>query len=318
MCALNSSCGSPYGSPCDFRIRSCLSDLSGTPPRVLFAGESADLYSSPIKVRMMNDGDRSPISGPPPEQPRKLPKPKPIPGLPVLDDDKSKFYQIIGNLGKGSFGKVRKVQFTGNPDSPSFALKIVGSGRASPKDLSVEGKNYGKPGCNHGVSMTTSDGTFMGFSSIATPLSDAVVNSDNIDELISLTSDVLMTADISVVNDANPNNIGIIEPATPTVILGKDGLPCAGPPVLKRTVKIIDVGPVYEPENADPKFSAMISAEDMISEKDVIKYRKFKCDVMTAWLRNRLLAEPRNEYDIVREICKSEAYGYTYAAGNRR
>ena len=323
-----SPCGSPNGSPCSspygaFQIRSCFDEFQGTPLRNLFGGENAgevDLYSSPVKRKKLENGI-APISGPPPEQPRKPTKPKPIPKLTVLDDDKHEFYQIIGKLGKGSFGKVKKVELrsnTGNPDSPSFALKIVRRGRASPNDLSAEGQNYGKPGCNWGVAMTTCDGTFFGVSTLAKPLSEAYITAENIDEIIALTSEALMEADVTVVNDANPFNIGIIEPATPTVIFGQDGLPCAGPPVLKRMVKIIDVGPVYEPENADPKFSAMISAEDMKQEKDVMKYRRFKCDMMSALLRNRILVEPRNEYDIVREICKSETYGYTYAAGNRR
>jgi hypothetical protein len=298
-----------------------LDELLGT-PRKLFPEDAGavDLYASPLKKQKLTNGI-APISGPPPEQPRKPTKPKPIPGLPVLDDDDADFYQIIGNLGKGSFGKVKSVQFkndTGNPDSPSFALKIVRSGRASPNDLSAEGQNYGKKGCNWGVAMTTCDGTFIGVSTMAKPLSKANITAVDIDEIIALTSEALMEADVTVFNDANPNNIGIIEPATPTVIFGQDGLPCAGPPVLKRMVKIIDVGPVYEPENADPKFSAMISAEDMKQEKDVMKYRRFKCDMMSALLRNRLLPEPRNEYDIVREICNSEPYGYTYAAGDRR
>jgi hypothetical protein len=325
-----SPCRSPCGSPCDFEIRSCFKDsFETTPPgtpRVLFGEKDAgavDLLSSPspspLKKQKLNIGSAS-ISGPP-DAPSKRKKNKPIPGLPVLDDDDADFYQIIGYLGEGSFGKVKRIQLKNdarNPDSPSFALKIVPSGRASPKDLSDEGNNFGKKGCNWGVAMTTPDGTFIGVSTIAKPLSDADITAKNIDEIIALTSEALMEANISVLNDAGPSNIGIIEKGTPTVIFGQDGLPCAGPLILEKTVKIIDVGPVDEPENANPMFSAMIPAENMIHENEIMKYRRFKCDMMSALLRNRLLAEPRNEYDIVREICNSETYGYTYAAGDRR
>jgi hypothetical protein len=327
----NSPCGSPNGSPCrspcGFEIRSCFKDSfetpPGTPQRVPFGEEGAgavDLLSfpSPLKKQKLKDGSAS-ISGPP-DAPSKRKK-KPIPGLPVLDDDDAHFYQIIGNLGEGSFGKVKKIQLNNdarNPDSPSFALKIVPSGRASPEDLSAEGNNFGKKGCNWGVAMTTPDGTFIGVSTIAKPLSDADITAQNIDEIIALTSEALMEAGIPVLNDAGPSNIGIIEKGTPTVIFGEDGLPCAGPPILEKTVKIIDVGPVDEPENANPMFSAMIPAENMIHEEEIMKYRRFKCDMMSALLRNRLLTKPRNEYDIVREICNSETYGYTYAAGDRR
>jgi hypothetical protein len=284
-------------------------------------GDDEDSFSSPVKMQRLETGS-APISGPPPEQPSKRKGKKPIPGLPVLEDNDADFYKIIGKLGEGSFGKVvTRIQLkneAGNPDSPSFALKIVPSGRASPKDLSAEGNNFGKKGCNWGVAMTTPDGTFIGVSTLAKPLSEADITAENIDEIIALTSEALMEADVTVVNDANPNNIGIIEPGTPTVIFGQDGLPCAGTPIRKRTVKIIDVGPVYEPENANPVFSAMIPVENMEHEKEIMEYRRFKCDMMSALLRNRLLAEPRNEYDIVREICNSELYGYTYAAGDRR
>ena len=313
---------SPYGSPCGSQIRSCFFDgLPVTPPRALFGDRDRDgdeAASSPAKKQKLKTGS-APISGPSdaPSKRKKIP----ISGLPVLEWETADFYQIFEKIGEGSYGEVHRIHLhkdTGNPNSPSFALKIVPSGRASPKDLSVEGQNYGSPGCNWGVAMTTPDGTFIGVSTLAKPLSETDITAANIDELIVLTSKSLMQADILVVNDANPYNIGIIEQGIPTVIFGEDGLPCAGPPILEKTVKIIDVGPVYEPENADPKFSAIIPAEDMILEKDIMKYRRFKCDVMTAWLRNRLLAEPRNEYDLVREICKSPSYGYTYAAGDRR
>jgi hypothetical protein len=306
-----------YNSPFGRNIRSVFDRLPVTPPRALFGDREVDLFSSPGKKIKLGSG----ASGGPPDAPSKRKK-IPILGLSVLKGgEPTVFCQIFEKIGEGSFGNVHRIQFnsdTGNPNSPSFALKTVHSGRASPKDLSVEGEKYGKPGCNWGVAMTTHDGTFFGVSTLAKPLSEADITPENIEEIIYLTSVALREADISVVNDANPYNIGIIEPGTPTVIFGEDGLPCAGPPILEKTVKIIDVGPVYEPENANPQFSAMISAENMRVEKDVMKYRRFKCDVMTAWLWNRLLAEPRNEYDIVREICKSEKYGYTYAAGDKR
>jgi len=322
MSALNSSCG----SPCDFQIRTCLSDLSGTPPRVLFAGEgeSADLYSSPTKVRRMNDGDRSPISGPP-EAPRKHLKKKlsgPIKGLPVLPDDFK--IQINGELGRGSFGKVKSVHLEENPSvsSPVFAMKvieIIPGGRVSPTDARKEAENYGSRGCIPGFGMSSSDGkTYFGFSPIVEPLDKTLVTINNIKLITDMARTAIMAAKISMVFDVSTENMGIIRAGTPTPILGGDGLPCAGPIVEKEEVLLLDPGNNDGPNDCNGKYGALFDEGVMDSEDEQLKYRRFKCDVMSALLRNRIVSEPRNEYDIVREICKSEAYGYTYAAGDRR
>jgi hypothetical protein len=324
MKKFNSPCGSPCGG---FQIQSCLSDLPRTPPRRLFQGEEdaytasvVDEQSSPLKMRMIDGGASLPISRPP-EAPRKRTKNRigPIEGLSVLPHDFGS--KIVGDLGEGSFGKVFRVRFPGD-DTSSYAMKVVEvvpGGRSSPIDLRIEASNYGSPKCNFGFGMSSLDGRkYFGFSCIAEPLDKALITSKNIDKIDNMARNAIMSGKFSVVVDANLGNIGIVRAGTPTPILGVDGLPCAGFRVENDDVLFIDLGENSGPNDCNGKYGALFDEGAMDSEEAQLKYRKFKCDVVSALLRNRLLAEPRNEYDIVREICNSDTYRYTYAAGDRR
>lgn len=312
MAEFNSPCGSPNGS----RLNN---DFPGTPSRVLF-GVGDEKYLSPPKKQKQETGS-VPISGPP-EIGRKKTSKKPadpIKGLPVLPNGFEP--KIAGELGKGSFGKVFQVRFPGD-DTSSFAMKVINvlpGGRSSPSDLRKEASNYGSPKCIPGFGMSSPDGSqYFGFSPIAEPLDKATITQENIDEIESKTCDVIMKSDFPKITDSSLENMGILRAGTPTPILGKDGLPCAGFVVEKEEVVIIDVGSIQHPNDCNGKYGALFDEGAMDSEEAQLEYRRFKCDVLSALLRNRLLAEPRNEYDIVREICNSEPYGYTYAAGDRK
>lgn len=250
----------------------------------------------------------------PPEAPRKSTKkgPKPIPKLPILEDED--FFEVFELLGTGSFGTVYRIQF--KSDSSSFAMKKVMSGRpATPKDLVEEAKNFGEPGCIQGVGMTTIDGTYLGFSTIAEPLSKMMINQENIEQIIHLTCEALMKAPKSVIYDANLDNMGFVKKGTTVVVLSEDGLPCAGPLTEEDNVYIIDIGNIESPEDANRKYTALISSEQMESEENIMKFRKFKCDMMSALLRNQILEFPEDEFDIVAKICCT--YDYQYASGER-
>lgn len=331
MTAFQSNCGSPCGSPCDsscdaFQIRSCFDEFPGTPPgtpRKLFPEEDAeavDLYASPPKKQKLETGS-APITGPP-EIVRKKPSKKPdapIEGLPVLPADFTPY--IWGKIGEGSFGTVFKVSFP-DDDASSFAMKVINlvpGGRSSLSDLRNEASNYGSPKCIPGVGMSSPDGKkYFGFSPIAEPLNNASITSKNVEGINNMTNDAIMGANFPLITDSNLENLGIIRAGTPTPVLGENGLPCAGSLVEKDEVVIIDGGKFGCPNDCNGKYGALFDENAMDSEEAQQKYRRFKCDMMSALLRNRILVEPRNEYDIVREICKSETYGYTYAAGNRR
>lgn len=309
-----------FNSPCvTFQIRSCLHELPGTPLR-LFEGDAVDLYASPPKKQRLDIGS-APFSGPP-ELVRKKSTKKPngpIEGLPVLPDG---FKPIIaGELGKGSFGSVFKVSLPGD-GYLNFAMKVIDvvpGGRSSPSDLRKEALNYGSPKCIPGVGMSSPDGRkYFGFSPIAEPLNKASITPQNIEKIVFMTCCAIMKAKFELITDLSPENMGIVRDGTPTPILGEDGLPRAGPLVENDEVVIIDGGEFDSPNDCNGKYGALFDEGAMKSFEAQQKYRRFKCDVLSALLRNRLLSEPRNEYDIVREICKSDKYRYTYAAGDRR
>jgi hypothetical protein len=326
MQTYQSPCGSPRGSPRGSSNGSRLNnDFPGTPSRVLFGGGD-DKYLSPPKKQKLETGSvpletgSVPISGPPPEIGRKKASKNPagpIKGLPVLPNGFEP--KIAGELGEGFFGKVFQVRFPGD-DTSSYAMKVVEvvpGGRSSPIDLRIEASNYGSPKCNFGFGMSSPDGRqYFGFSCIAEPLDNAPITPENIEEMDSKTRDAIMGANFALITDASLENMGIVRAGTPTPILGEDGLPCAGSLVEQDKVVIIDGGEFDSPNDCNGKYGALFDEDAMESLEAQLKYRRFKCDVVSALLRNRLLAEPRNEYDIVREICKK--YGYTYAAGDRR
>jgi hypothetical protein len=250
----------------------------------------------------------------PPEAPRKSTKkcPKPIPKLPILEDED--FFEVFELLGRGSFGTVYRIQF--KSDSSSFAMKkVMSGGPATPKDLVYEAKNFGEPGCIQGVGMTTMDGTYLGFSTIAEPLSKMMITEENIEQIINLTCEAIMKAPKSVIYDANLDNMGFVKKGTKTVVLSEDGFPYAGPFTEEDNVYVIDNGNIESPEDANPKYTALIPSEKMESEEDINKFRKFKCDMMSALLRNQILEFPEDEFDIVAKICCT--YDYQYASGER-
>jgi len=321
----NSSCGSPHGSqfdsPCGFKIQSCIDDFLGTPPRKLFVEEDAG-YSSPQKKQKLDTGS-APSSGPPEVVRKKSSKNPagPIKGLPVKPDDF--FIKQLQKIGTGSYGEVFRVTLDNFeiPESPSFAMKVISvipGGRTSPNDLRCEAANFGSQKCVPGVGMSSTDGkTYYGFSPIALPLNELPITSENIEKVDDLTRDAVMKGPFSVAADACPENMGFLSAGTPTPVLGENRLPCAGSPVANDEVVFIDLGNA-EPNDCNPKYGALFDEGAMNSDDAKLKYRRFKCDMMSALLRNRILPEPQNEYDIVRKICKSKLYGYTYAAGDRR
>lgn len=319
-----------YKCQCGSQIRSCFEGSFGIPPiRVLFedagAGAGAiDLLSSPSKMMKLESGSSAISCGPPeaPRKPRKKPDVLvPIEGLSVLPDDF--FIKQLQKIGAGSYGEVFRVTLDNFeiPESPSFAMKVISvipGGRTSPNDLRCEAANFGSQKCVPGVGMSSTDGkTYYGFSPIALPLNELPITSENIEKVDDLTRDAVMKGPFSVAADACPENMGFLSAGTPTPVLGENRLPCAGSPVANDEVVFIDLGNA-EPNDCNPKYGALFDEGAMNSDDAKLKYRRFKCDMMSALLRNRILPEPQNEYDIVRKICKSKLYGYTYAAGDRR
>jgi hypothetical protein len=69
----------------------------------------------------------------------------------------------------------------------------------------------------------------------------------------------------------------------------------------------------WSPEEADKDFNPLIDDEDIESPKEQLTFRKFKYKIMDALLRNHFAQNPRNEKDIVAEICPE--FKYQYAAG---
>jgi hypothetical protein len=256
----------------------------------------------------------------PPKKPTKKKVSKIIPGLPVLDDLQMDMkIDICKNIGSGSFGNVYQIRLKdhlGKPKSPYFAMKIILPGeRTCHKDLIAEASNFCKDGCIPGFAMSKSDGTYLGFSPIAEPLSQKIIHSGNIEKILKLMHEAIMNAQIQVVNDVNMQNMGYISKGTPTIVLDENGFPCEGPPISRDIVRIIDLGECEAPEDANPLYTALIPVENMIEQDDINKFRKFKFEMMDALLRNKILpiSQQVSHEIIVSEICKK--YEYQYAKG---
>jgi hypothetical protein len=235
-------------------------------------------------------------------------------GLPIL----TQMFCPFGMLGKGSFGEVQKVCFSPEtPNSPLVAVKIVRAGKLTPKILRKESENFGSPGCAEGVAMMGEDGTYYGFSSIATPLSDMKkIGAEMLESIIWMTKDAIMAALKGVVYDCKPENLGFIPKGTASVCTGKDGQPLVGEPTQEDKVVFIDLGMIDSPEEADKDFNPLLDDEVMESDKEQTKFRNFKCEMMEALLRNQFEVQPQDELKIVAKICTE--FEYRYAGGCER
>jgi hypothetical protein len=336
-----SPCCTPIGSPCCTPIGSPSSSPSSSPCRRLFRTpigspidrqglqkfpkkspqKSLGLHqgSNIMSPSIKKDGNKSVQLQPPDAPAKKKISTEPIKWLPVLTE-LSKHFDLLEKIGKGSFGKVFAARLKNNPcDSPpiTVALKRIRmGGRSSPTDVRMEAANFGSPGCVPGFGASSSNGSeYYGISPIAIPLNNFKLSSEKFKAINALTMDALNVAPFSVVMDASPENMGFIPAGTPTLVLDENGLPCIGKPIEKDCVKILDLGNAESPNDCTAKYGAVFGEDEMQSEEEKSKYRKFKCEMMTALLRNRISEFPRDEYDIVRNLCKD--YGYTYAAGDR-
>ena len=254
----------------------------------------------------------------PPKAPKKVLKCGPIPGLPLLL--KSPIKQRL--MGDGAYGDVwevilpRSSNFPLSPQ-PSFAMKQTNK-PVSPSELQKEAKNYGTPGCTPGIAFTNSTGNYSAIMPIGTPLSNLdffQLTQESVSSVISQTKNAIMNAPKTVVYDANLDNMMMLHSGTATVVLGADGQPSVGPRTTETTVLFCDVGNLPSPEDANKVYNAMLSEEDMVSDKVQAEYRRFKCDMMERLIMNQTLQDPLEDCDIVAPLCVE--YGYTHAAGVR-
>jgi len=214
-------------------------------------------------------------------------------------------------LGKGSFGEVSEVRLPGSP--LLVAVKIVKPGKLPAKILRAEAANLGSPGCAKGVPMAGEDGTYYAFSSIAKPLNE--IGAANLESVVQKTKDAILAAPIEVVYDAKPENFGFIPCGTPTVQKDENGQPMVGPLTTEDKVKIIDLGSSSSPEDADAVYNPLLDDEAMVTEEAKITFRKFKCGMMEALLRNQFADMPQDKNQIVADICTK--YGWRYAGGTK-
>lgn len=301
------------------------SPLPGTPSEIL----PVDLFGTPSKRKGRYEDvspertcpktpDKIPAMPSPPKKRKGSSKPATL-NLPIL----TQMLVFLGLLGKGSFGEVYSVCFpppagspSGTPNSPPIAVKIVKPGKVGPKALKEEAANFDSPGCAQGVAMQGDDETYYGFSSIATPLSKMTeIGAEMLESVIQMMKPAIMVAPIGVVYDCKPENLGFIPKGTPTVKVGVDGQPCVGDLTEEDQVVFIDNGMIRSPEEADKNYNPLIDDEDMEMDKAKLTFRKFKCKMMEALLRNQFALNPLDDCDIVAPLCVE--YGYTYATGVR-
>lgn len=285
--------------------------------------KAVDLFGTPTKGTPKRIRDESPerfcpgspeaclrFQMPSPPKKPKVSKTKATLGLPILSTPL--FFGRV--LGKGSFGEVQEVRL---PNSPLFvAVKSVKPGKLSAKILREEAANFGSPGCANGFALGGEDGTYYGFSSIAIPLNNMhEVGRENLESVIDLTKKAILTAPIHVIYDAKPENFGFIPQGTSTVTVDENGQPCVGPLTTADKVEIIDLGRIESPEEADKFFNPLLDDEAMETEKAEILFRKFKCDMMEALLRNQFSEIQDDDKQIVADICTK--FGYRYAGGEQ-
>lgn len=259
-----------------------------------------------------------PPSNPPKAPTKKVLRPGPIPGLPLLL--KSPIKQRL--MGDGAYGDVWEVKLPRSSNfplspQPSFAMKETNKD-VSPSELQREAQNYGMPGCTPGIAFTNGNGKYSAIMPIGRPLSNldfSQQTQESVLSVISMTKDAIMHAPITVVYDANMDNMMMLHRGTATVVLGADGQPSVGPLTNKTTVDFCDIGNLPSPEDGNKLYNAILSTEDMDSEEAQAKYRRFKCDMMERLIFNQTLQDPLEDCDIVAPLCVE--YGYTYAAGVR-
>lgn len=233
-------------------------------------------------------------------------------------------WKQIANLGAGSFGTVVKVVFLpspgsppGTPCSPPVAMKTVTqSKQQSAKALRAEAANLGSPGCASGVAATCEKGKLYLFTPIAIPLTKMYrIGATLLEEVIRLTKKAIMKAPLSVVFDCNPNNLGFVRLGTTTVVADENGQPCAGPPTDANSVVFLDLGYCPSPEEANKDFNPILDNEAVETEEQKANFRKFKCEMMEALLRNQFADMPEDENRIVADLCTT--YSWRYAGGQK-
>jgi hypothetical protein len=130
-----------------------------------------------------------------------------------------------------------------------------------------------------------------------------------------MTKSAIMEAPLSIVFDAKPANLGLVQKGTTTVVANPNGQPCAGPPTDADSVVFLDLGNCGSPEEADGNFNPLLDDEALETEDEQIKFREFKCEMMEALLWNHFAENPEKEKLIVASICTK--YCYSYAGGQQ-
>ena len=297
-----------------------------TPPSSPSSPSRDKKYFSPISLESPDIVlfQESPKRGPPPATPSKQKKAKfrtadettsyALKGLVILNV----FWRLICNLGSGSFGTVDKIVIdspSGTPCSPEVAMKkIVNSPKQGPNGLLREAANLGQPGCASGVAATDYQGNLFLFTSVAIPLTRIhCLGRQILDQIIVMTKSAIMEAPLSVVYDCKPENLGLVQKGTTTVIADPNGQPCAGPLTDVDSVVFLDLGNCGSPEEADGNFNPLLDDDAFETENEQLKFRKFKCEIMEALLWNQFAEHPEEENLIVAIECTK--YGWSYARG---
>lgn len=297
-------------------------DIPGTPPS-----------SEPLSLKGLLSPGRGGVSGIPSVPPRAPSKSKlrrnhdseeqtslALEGVVLLAVP----WKWIDNLGDGSFGTVDKVALLpppgsplGTPCSPPVAMKTVSqSDRQGPKALRAEAANLGSPGCAFGVATTNDDGDLIIFTSVAVPLSKmGQIGYQLLEEIISLMKISIKEGPLGVILDLKLENLGIIPEGTATVVPDEKGQPSIGPPTQKKQVVILDLGNFLDAEDTDATYTVFLEENDLMTEEQQANFRKFKCEMMEALLRNQFADSPEDEKLIVASICTT--YGWRYAGGQQ-